>query len=91
MRGRHTNNAMRLLPEAVTDFIVSKNATESHYRRARTEKKLLYYDNNESMRKMCRDFVTENPNFKSTRSPLRNKGPVIKFFYLQEHISREFK
>ena len=35
--GRHTNKAMRLLPEArraVTDFIVSKNATESHYRRA---------------------------------------------------------
>ena len=30
MRGRHRNNAMRLLPEArraVTDFIVSKNAT----------------------------------------------------------------
>ena len=39
MRGRHGNNAMRLLPEArraVTDFIVSKNTTESHYRRART-------------------------------------------------------
>ena len=80
MRGRHRNNAMRLLPEArraVTDFIVSKNATESHYRRARTQKK--YFDSYESMRKMWRDFVTENPNFKSTRSPLRNKGPVISF------------
>ena len=80
MRGRHRNNAIRLLPEArraVTDFIVSKNATESHYRRARTQKK--YFDSNESMRKMWRDFVTENPNFKSTRSPLRNKGPVISF------------
>ncbi|XP_044165697.1 uncharacterized protein LOC122949733 [Acropora millepora] len=79
-RGRHTNNAMRLLPEArraVTDFIVSKNATESHYRRARTQKK--YFDSNESMRKMWRDFVTENPNLKSTHSPLRNTGPVISF------------
>ena len=44
MRGRHTNNAMRLLPEArraVTDFIVSKNATGSHYRKARTKKKVF--------------------------------------------------
>ena len=43
-RGRHRNNAMRLLPEArsaVTDFIVSKTATESHYRRARTQKKVF--------------------------------------------------
>ena len=80
MRGRHTNKAMRLLPEvqrAVTDFIVSKNATESHYRRARTQKK--YFGSNEWMRKMCRDFVAENPNFKSTRSPLRNKGPALSF------------
>ena len=44
MRGRHSNNAMRLLPEArrvVTDFIVSKQASESHYRRARTQKKIF--------------------------------------------------
>ena len=81
MRGRHRNNAMRLLPEAqraVTDFIILKNVTESHYRRVRTQKK--YFDSNESMRKMWRDFVTENPNLKSTRSPLRNTGPVISFF-----------
>ena len=80
MRGRHTNNAMRLLPEArraVTDFIVSKNVTESHYRKARTKKK--YFDSNESMRKMWRDFVTENLHLKSTHSPLRNTGPVISF------------
>ena len=80
MRGRHRNNATRLLPEAqraVTDFIVSKNVTESHYRRAQSQKK--YFDSNEWMRKMWRDFVTENPNFKSRRSPLRNKGPVISF------------
>ena len=62
---------------AVTDFIVSKNSTESHYRRARTQKK--YFDSNESMRKIWGDFVTENPNSKSTRSPWRNTGPVISF------------
>ena len=80
MRGRHRNHAMRLLPEArraVTDFIVSKNATESLYRRAQTQKK--YFESHESMRKMWGDFVTENPNFKSTCSPLRNKGPFISF------------
>ena len=31
------------------------------------------------MRKMWRDFVTENPNLKSTHSPLKNTGPVISF------------
>ena len=72
---------------AVTDFIGSKNATESHYRRARTQKK--YFDSNESMRKMCRGFVTENPNFKSTRSPLRNKGPVISFSSLRNIFHKD--
>ena len=45
MRGRHGNNTMRLLPEgrrAVTDFICSKRATESHYRRSTTRKR--YFD-----------------------------------------------
>ena len=72
---------LHTLPEArreVADLIVSKNATESHYRGARTQKK-YDFDSNESMKRVFRDFVTENPNFKSTHSPLRNKGPVISF------------
>ena len=80
LRGRHGNNAIKLLPEArkaVVDFIISKDASESHYRRARTRKK--YFDCNVSMRKMWRDFVAENPNFKTNRSVSRNKGPVISF------------
>lgn len=80
MRGRHGNNAMRLLPEArraVTDFICSKRATESHYRRSRTQKR--YFDCRTSMRKMWREFVKVNPNLKTNRSKLKNKGPVISF------------
>ena len=80
LRGRHGNNAIKLLPEArkaVVDFIISKDASESHYRRARRRKK--YFDCNVSMRKMWRDFVAENPNFKTNRSVSRNKGPVISF------------
>ena len=45
MRGRHTNNAMRLLPEArraVTDFIVSKNATESHHAQKSANSKKIF-------------------------------------------------
>ena len=43
------------------------------------ELKKKYFDSNESMRKMWRDFVTENPNLKLRRSPVRNNGPVISF------------
>ena len=80
MRGRHGNNAKRLLPEArraVTDFICSKKATESHYRRSRTRKR--YFDCRTSMRKMWREFVKVNPTLKTNRSGLKNKGPVISF------------
>ena len=80
MRGRHGNNAIKLLPEArraVIDFICSKKATESHYRRSRTQKR--YFDSCISMRKMWREFVKENPNFKTNRSKLKNKGPVISY------------
>ena len=80
MGGRHRNNAMRLFPEArraVTDFICSKKATESHYRRSRTPKR--YFDCRTSMHKMWREFVKVNPNLKTNHSGLKNKGPVISF------------
>ena len=80
MRGRHGNNARKLLPEArraVIDFICSHKADASHYRRARTQKR--YFDSNVSMRKMWRDFVAKNPDFKTNRSQIKNRGPVISF------------
>ena len=86
MRGRHTNNAMRLLPEsrrAITDFIFSKKRNWVTLQKSAKSKK-KYFDSNESMRKMCRDFVTENPNFKSTCSPLRNKGPAFRNIFHQD-------
>ena len=75
LRGRHGNNAMKLLPEArkaVVDFIISKDTSVSHYRRARTRKK--YFDCNVSIWKMWPDFVAENPNFQTNHSVSRNKG-----------------
>ena len=80
MRGRHGNNVNKLLPEAkkaVIDFICSYKADASHYQRARTQKR--YFDSNVSMRKMWRDFVAKNPDFKTNRSQIKNRGPVISF------------
>lgn len=80
MRGRHHNRPRKLLPEArkaVIEFISSHNASESHYRRARTKKR--FFDCRVSMRKMWRDFVSQNPHFKTNRSNVENKGPVISF------------
>ena len=81
MRGRHGNNAMKLLPEArraVINFITSHHATESHYRRSRTHH-IKYFDSSMTMKEMWRDFVSKNPGFKTNRSKLQNKGPVISF------------
>lgn len=68
------------LPEsrnAVIDFICLHEASESHYRRAQTKKK--YFDAYLSLRKMWGKFVSKNPSFKTNRSKMKNKGPVISF------------
>ena len=80
MRGRHEHRTTKLLPEArstVIDYICSYKATESHYRRAKTNKK--YFDCNVSMKRMWQDFCKKHPHFKANRSKIRNKGPVISF------------
>jgi len=80
MRGRHSNHGLKLLPEAqetVIEFICSKKASETHYRRARTHKK--YFDSHCSMRGLWKEFVAKNPDFKTNRSRFKNKGPVISF------------
>ena len=41
------------------------------------------------MRKMWRDFVTENPNLKSTHLPLRNTDPVNISFSTYRNIFHE--
>ena len=90
MRGRHQNHSMRLLPEAqeaVIDYISSYQASESHYRRARTEKK--YFESNVSMRKMWRDFCKNHPRLKTNRLRLKNKGPVISFSTFRNIFHRE--
>ena len=60
MRGRHGNNAFKLLPnarKAVIDYICSYNASESHYRREKSAKR--YFDSHLSMRRMWRDFIAK--------------------------------
>ena len=83
-RGRHQNQATKLFPEAwqaVTDHISSYKASESHYRRATTEKK--YFESNVSTRKMWRDFCKNHPCLKTKRSKIKNKGPLIKTLSLK--------
>ena len=79
-RGKHQNCARKLLPEArrkVIDYITSHNATESHYRRSRTNMK--YFESSTTMRQMWVEFVRRNPELRTTRSRHKNKGPVISY------------
>lgn len=79
LRGRHTNNARRLLPsvvDLVISFIKTYKPTPSHYRRKTTSK--LYFDSKYSLNSMWKDFIHKFPNIKSTRLKTTNK--VICFF-----------
>ena len=92
MRGKHGNHALRLLPEAektVIEFICSKKASETHYRRARTHKK--YFDSNCTLRGLWKEFVENNPDFKTNRSNLKNKGPVISFSTFRNIFNENLK
>ena len=78
-RGRTT--PQRLLPEArhkVIDFILSHEASESHYCRARTHGR-KYFNAKLSLTKMWREFVSKNPDLKTTSLRRKNKGHVISF------------
>ena len=78
---RGANTPRKLLPtarNAVIDFILSYDATESHYRRSRSGSK-KYFNSNISMQQMWLEFVREHPHLKTTNLKQRNKGPVISF------------
>ena len=88
-RGQKTPR--KLLPEAkdaVVDFILSYEATESHYRRARSGCK-KYFDSNISMRQMWSQFVREHPHLMTTSLKNKNKGPVIRFSTFRNIFNRE--
>ena len=90
-RGQKTPR--KLLPEAkdaVVDFIVFYEATESHYRRARSGCK-KYFDSNISMRQMWSQFVREHPHLMTTSLKNKNKGPVISFSTFRNIFNRELK
>ena len=91
-RGRHRNNPRKLLPEArrrVTNYISSHNATESHYRRSRTNKK--YFESKLTLRKMWQEFVRKNPDFKANRTRYTNKGPVISYSRFRNIFQEELR
>ena len=90
-RGRKTPR--KLLPEAreaVMDFILSYEATESHYRRARSGCK-KYFDSNISMRQMWSEFVHQHPHLKTTSLKNKHNGPVISFSTFRNIFNRELK
>lgn len=74
----------------VTDFICSYEASESHYRRARTNAK-KYFDSKISMRQMWSRFVRENPDLKTTSLRRQNKGPVLSFSSFRNIFNSELK
>ena len=78
---RGQTSPRRLLPETkntIIDFILSYDASESHYRRSRSGSK-KYFAAHESMRKMWSEYIREHPDVKTTRLKRKNKGPVISF------------
>lgn len=90
-RGRKTPR--KLLPKArdvVIDFILSYDATKSHYRRARSGCK-KYFDSNILMRQMWPAFVREHPQLITTSLKSKNKGPVISFSTVRNIFNRELK
>lgn len=90
-RGQKTPR--KLLPaakKAVIDFILSYEATESHYRRSRTGMK-KYFNSNISMRRMWSEFVREHPHLKTTSLRKRNEGPVISFSAFRNLFDSELK
>ena len=90
-RGQKTPR--KLLPpakNAVIDFMLSYDATESHYRRSRTGSK-KYFNSNISMRQMWAEFVREHPHLRTTSLRRRNKGPVISFSAFRNLFNSELK
>jgi len=83
----------RLLPVAkqtVLDFILSYEASESHYRRSRIPSK-KYFDANISMRRMWTKFIREHPDIKTTSLKRKNKGPAISFSAFRNVFNTELK
>ena len=90
---RGQTSPRRLLPETkntVIDFILSYEATESHYRRSRNGSK-KYFDAHESMRKMWSEYIRKHPDVKTTKLKRKNKGPVISFSTFRNIFNTELK
>ena len=83
----------RFLPHVknkVIDFICSYEASESHYRRSRTNAK-KYFDSKVSMRQMWSEFLRKNATLKTTSLRQNNKGPVLSFSAFRKIFNCELK
>ena len=86
-RGRTTPRS--LLPEArhkVIEFILSHEASESPRTHGRK-----YFNCNLSMKKMWREFVSKNPDLKTTSLRRKNEGQVISFSTFRNLFIQELR
>ena len=78
----------KLLPaakKAVIDFILSYEASESHYRRSRSGSK-IYFEANISMRQMWSNFIREHPHLKTTSLKRKNKKGTLSFSAFRHRV-----
>ena len=74
----------------VINFICSYEASESHYRKSRTNAK-KYFDSKVSMRQMWTEFLKGNPDLKTTSLRRNNRGPVLSFSSFRNIFNSELK
>ncbi|HAS44388.1 MAG TPA: hypothetical protein DCS93_28175, partial [Microscillaceae bacterium] len=90
-RGQRTpRKFLPLVKNMVINFICSYEASESHYRKSRTNAK-KYFDSKVSMRQMWSEFLKENPDLKTTSLRRNNKGPVLSFSSFRNIFNSELK
>lgn len=90
-RGQRTpRKFLPFVKNMVTNFICSYEASESHYRKSRTNAK-KYFDSKVSMRQMWSEFLKENPDLKTTSLRRNNKGPVLSFSSFRNIFNSELK
>ena len=90
-RGKRTPR--KFLPHVknmVIDFTCSYDASESHYRKSRTNAK-KYFDSKVSMCQMWSKFLKENPDLKTTSLRRNNKGPVLSFSSFRNIFNSKLK
>ena len=77
-RANHSWKTFAWNKKTVIDFILSYDASESHYRKSRSGSK-KYFDSNESLRKMWSKYIREHPDVKTTSLKRKKQRTCHKF------------